>query len=123
VDGVAKHHRVKMKWSAVTVSYGLGIYREEWLQNLKILLKVHSSVIRHSLNSNPHFTATDNVNRKLKILSLSRGNKTDSENLFVACERVMVKLVNIIIKSTAWMKVRKLSEKRNHQVHLKFHCH
>jgi len=29
VDGFAKHHRVKMKWSAVTVSYGLGIYREE----------------------------------------------------------------------------------------------
>jgi hypothetical protein len=77
-----------MKWSAVTVSYGLGIYREELLQNLKIFLKVHSSVIRHSLNSNPHFTASDNVNRKLKILSLSCGNKTDSKNLFVVCERL-----------------------------------
>jgi len=29
VDGFARHHRVKMKWSAVTVSYGLGIHREE----------------------------------------------------------------------------------------------
>jgi hypothetical protein len=28
VDGFAKHHRVKMKWSAVPVSCGLGIYRE-----------------------------------------------------------------------------------------------
>jgi hypothetical protein len=50
---------------------------------------------------NPHFTASDNVNRKLKILSLSHGNKTVSENLFGARERVMVKLVNIIIKNTA----------------------
>jgi len=29
VDGFAKHHRVKMKWSAVTVSCGLRIYKEE----------------------------------------------------------------------------------------------
>jgi hypothetical protein len=29
VDGFAKHHRVMMKQSAVTVSYGLEIYREE----------------------------------------------------------------------------------------------
>jgi len=37
----------------------------------KSIIKVQSSVIRHSLNLNLHFTASDNVNRKLKILSLS----------------------------------------------------